>query len=93
MVGFVELTVKDRSKSKWQVLMGNPFTSVSRMIERIGIVESDSPDERVRKTVLVAFAIVVGSAAVVWGVIYVLFDEPLAGSIPLILDFPDGLKQ
>jgi guanylate cyclase len=54
------------------------------MIERIGIVESDSSDERVRKTVLVAFAILVGSAAVVWGVIYVLFDEPLAGSIPLM---------
>lgn len=64
--------------------MGNLLTSASRFIERIGIVKSDSPDERIRKTMLVAFAMMIGSAAVVWGVIYVLFDEPLAGSIPLI---------
>jgi hypothetical protein len=64
--------------------MGNLFTSASKFVERIGIVESDSPDERIRKTVLSAFAIMVGSAAVAWGVIYLVFDEPLGGAIPLV---------
>ena len=40
--------------------MGNQIECLLKRFERIGIVESDSPDERIRKTVLVAFAIIVG---------------------------------
>ena len=64
--------------------MGNQIECLLKRVERIGIVESDSPGERIRKTVLAAFAIIVGGAAVAWGVIYVVYDEKLAGSIPLL---------
>ena len=64
--------------------MGNQIECFLKRVERIGIVESDSPDELIRKTVLAAFAIIVGGAAVAWGVIYVAYDEKLVGSIPLL---------
>ena len=51
--------------------MGNQIECLLKRVERIGIVESDSPDERIRKTVLAAFAIIVGGAAGARGVIYV----------------------
>ena len=40
--------------------MGNQIECLLKRVERIGIVESDSPDELIRKTVLAAFAIIVG---------------------------------
>ena len=64
--------------------MGNQIECLLKRVERIGIVESDSPDELIRKTVLAAFAIIVGGAAAAWGVIYVAYDEKLVGSIPLL---------
>ena len=64
--------------------MGNQIECFLKRVERIGIVESDSPDERIRKTQLAAIAIIVGGAAVAWGVIYVAYDEKLVGSIPLL---------
>ena len=64
--------------------MGNQIECLLKRVERIGIVESDSPGERIRKTVLAAFAIIVGGAAMAWDVIYVAYDEKLAGSIPLL---------
>ena len=64
--------------------MGNRIECFLKRVERIGIVESDSPDERIRKTQLAAIAIIVGGAAVAWGVIYVAYDEKLVGSIPLL---------
>ncbi|MFP6566059.1 MAG: hypothetical protein VB961_02070 [Dehalococcoidia bacterium] len=64
--------------------MGNQIECLLKRVERIGIVESDSPDERIRKTQLAAIAIIVGGAAVAWGVIYVAYDEKLVGSIPLL---------
>ena len=63
--------------------MGSLLTAVQGLIERIGIVASDSPEERIRKAVLVASAIMISTAAVPWGIIYVLFGEPQAGLIPL----------
>ena len=64
--------------------MGNQIECLLKRVERIGIVESDSPDERIRKTQLAAIAIIVGGAAVAWGVTYVAYDEKLVGSIPLL---------
>ena len=63
--------------------MGNQIECLLKRVERIGIVESDSPDERIRKTVLTTFAIIVGGAVVVWSVNYLAYDEKLVGSIPL----------
>ena len=64
--------------------MDNQIECLLKRVKRIGIVESDSPDERIRKTQLAAIAIIVGGAAVAWGVIYVAYDEKLVGSIPLL---------
>ena len=64
--------------------MDNQIECLLKRVERIGIVESDSPDERIRKTVLAAFAIIVGGAVVVWGVNYLAYDEKLVGSILLV---------
>ena len=64
--------------------MGNQIECLLKRVEWIGIVESDSPDERIRKTQLAAIAIIVGGASVAWGVIYVAYDEKLAGAIPLL---------
>jgi len=43
----------------------------------------DSDDVRLRKALLVAIALLVATLAIVWGVLYVAFGEPLGGAIPL----------
>ena len=50
--------------------MGNQIECLLKRVERIGIVESDSPGERIRKTVLAGFAIIVWGAAKAWGGIH-----------------------
>ena len=54
------------------------------LIARIGADPRDSEDTRLQKTLLVFSSLMMASlAAVVWGPIYVLFGEYLAGAIPL----------
>jgi signal transduction histidine kinase len=53
-------------------------------IRKIGIKEDDSEETRLRKSILVNTSIVITIAAIVWGFIYILFNEPIAGSLPLI---------
>ena len=52
-------------------------------IARIGSDPNDDDDIRLQKSLLVVCAIPFIIAGAAWGVMYVLFDEPLAGSIPL----------
>ncbi len=52
-------------------------------IARIGSDPNDDDDIRLQKSLLVVCAIPFIMAGAAWGVMYVLFDEPLAGSIPL----------
>ena len=56
---------------------------LSTAITRIGHDEADDEEVRRQKRLLVAVALMVIPAALVWGGIYLAFDEPLAGSIPL----------
>lgn len=59
---------------------------LSQAFERIGELGSDpadGDDVRVRKRYLVASAVLVLPAGVVWGLIYVASGEPVAGAIPL----------
>ena len=52
-------------------------------VAQIG-VNSEDPDEiRLQKTLLVVIAIMVIPAAVLWGIVYLIFGEGLAASIPL----------
>ena len=52
-------------------------------LERIGADSNDDEDVRRQKRLLVAIASLIIPAAIVWGGLYLVFDEPLAASIPL----------
>ncbi len=52
-------------------------------ISRIGSDPNDDDDIRLQKSLLVVCAIPFILAGAAWGVMYILFHEPLAGAIPL----------
>ena len=49
----------------------------------IGASPDDSDEARLQKTLLVASTLMMASLAVVWGALYLAYEEWLAGSIPL----------
>ncbi len=57
--------------------------SVLSLVARIGSDPNDDDDIRLQKSLLVVCAIPFIFAGVAWGFMYILFDEPLAGAIPL----------
>ena len=57
----------------------SPFS----MISRIGARINDAEDLRLQKSLLVAGSLMFIPAGAVWGIIYLLIGEPLAGWIPL----------
>jgi len=52
-------------------------------VARIGADSSDEDDIRLRKSLLVICAFLFVLAGAAWGLMYILFGEPLAGMIPL----------
>jgi len=58
----------------------NWFTNLGRL----GAVPGDTPEVRLQKTLLLASSLMLGILAVIWGLVYFLFDEPLAAAIPLL---------
>ena len=52
-------------------------------IARIGSDPNDDDDIRLQKSLLVICAIPFIIAGAAWGIMYLFFDEPLAGAIPL----------
>ena len=52
-------------------------------LERIGTAPQDSPDQTLQKRVLVTSAVLIAALALVWGLVYIGFGEPVAGAIPL----------
>ena len=64
-------------------MIGNLWRPVVSSVERIGADEADSEDVRLQKRLLVAIALMIIPAAILWGGIHLSFDEPLAASIPL----------
>jgi guanylate cyclase len=52
-------------------------------VAQIGVNPEDPDDIRLQKTLLVVIALMVIPAAVLWGIIYLIFGEGLAASIPL----------
>jgi hypothetical protein len=57
------------------------------MISRIGARINDAEDLRLQKSLLVAGSLMFITAAAVWGIIYLLIGEVLAGWIPLFYAF------
>ena len=49
----------------------------------VGARPDESDDERLRRSLLVAFALFISFLAIFWGLVYVAFGEPLGGAIPL----------
>ena len=56
----------------------------SARVERIGEDSTDTDDLRLKKRSLVAITLMVNPAALLWGSIYLLSEEPAAGLIPLV---------
>jgi len=48
----------------------------------IGADATDTPDEQARKSLLVAICVMVWPAGIVWGFLYVIFEEPVAALFP-----------
>jgi class 3 adenylate cyclase len=49
----------------------------------IGAAPSETEDERLRRALLVGFALLISCLAILWGLLYIAFGEPLGGAIPL----------
>ena len=58
------------------------WARVVNLVVRIGDDPTDTLEIRIQKRVLVAVSTVVGLIALLWGTLYLVFDEPLAASIP-----------
>jgi len=56
-------------------------------IARIGSDPNDDDDIRLQKSLLVLSSVPFMLAGVIWGLMYILFKEPLAGAIPLSYSF------
>ena len=65
-------------------MIGNLRQRLTSSVERIGADEADTDDLRLQERLLVAIALMIIPAAILWGGIYLSFDEPLAASFPLI---------
>jgi len=59
------------------------FSKTFSLISRIGADPNDSDDVRLQKALLATGAIMFILAGALWGMMYIAFGEPLAGSIPL----------
>ena len=55
----------------------------SARLRQVGADPRDSGEVRSQKTLLATSALMVAPAGVIWGLIYLYFDEPLAAAIPL----------
>ena len=58
-------------------------TNILDALSTLGADSTDSEDLRLRKALLVGVALLVSILAIFWGLLYVAFGEPVAGSIPL----------
>ncbi len=65
-------------------MLRDSWRSLSTRIERIGADPADSDELRLKKRLLVAIALMVNPAALLWGLILLLSGEPIAALVPLL---------
>jgi signal transduction histidine kinase len=53
-------------------------------LKKIGVTEDDSDETRLRKSILIITSLLMSAAGILWGLVYILFDEILPGVIPII---------
>jgi len=63
-------------------MIRNSFNRLLASLARIGSNPNDNDDIRLQKSLLVIIAIPFTLAGIAWGLMYFLFNEPFAGSIP-----------
>ncbi len=61
----------------------NPWQKILSKVEKMGVIDDEDEQVRLQKSVLVVTAMWIGRAAVIWGIIYYIYGEYLAGSIPI----------
>lgn len=64
-------------------MVSDSWNSLLTMVAKIGQRADDAEDLRLQKSLLVFGSFMFISAGALWGVIYILFGEPMAGMIPL----------
>ena len=68
-------------------MIRNLYNRLISAITRIGSDPNDEDDTRLQKSLLVLSSFIFMLLATMWGIGYVIFGEPLAGSIPLSYAF------
>jgi class 3 adenylate cyclase len=53
------------------------------LFSAVGATPSESEDQRLRRVLLIGFALLISFLAIFWGLLYIAYDEPLSGAIPL----------
>ena len=61
----------------------NPWRNILSKVETMGVIDDEDEHVRLQKSVLVVTAMWIGRAALIWGIIYYLYGEYLAGSVPI----------
>ena len=65
-------------------MLRESWRSLSTSIERIGADPADSDELRLKKRLLVAIALMINPAALLWGTIFLLSGEPVSAVVPLL---------
>ena len=63
--------------------MNLSITGISTKLAQIGIEPEDTHEVRLQKNLLLSSALMMATAGIVWGALYISLDEKLAGAIPL----------
>lgn len=63
--------------------MASNLSRAAAWLATVGVNEGDDDELRLHKSLLFAASAMVGVAAIVWGVTYLVLSEPFAASIPL----------
>jgi len=65
-------------------MMGAKLWQTARaFVSGIGVASDDDEETRLQKAILTGTTLMVSVAAVLWGLAYLFFDEPVAAAIPL----------
>jgi signal transduction histidine kinase/CheY-like chemotaxis protein len=62
----------------------NSFRRISAALLQIGTAPDDSDETRLRKRLLVASVLLILPSGPIWGVVYLLFGERMAGGLPIL---------
>lgn len=65
------------------VMIRDSLTRIITSLARVGSDPNDEDEVRLQKSLLVVIAIPFCAAGISWGMIYIFFNEPYAGAIPL----------